>query len=44
MAMEDLRAIIGPRPCGAWADALFPGSSGHVPAGGIPAASLPVGV
>lgn len=44
MAMEDLRAIIGPRPCGAWADRLFGGGSGHVPAGAIPAAVLPVGV
>lgn len=43
MAMEDLRAIIGPRPCGAWADALFPGDVGHLPAGSIPAAVLPVG-
>ncbi|MCW3011073.1 MAG: glutathione S-transferase [Solirubrobacterales bacterium] len=40
MAMEDLRAVIGPRPCGPWADALFPGSPGHLPAGAIPAAAL----
>ena len=44
MAMEDLRAIIAPRPCGAWADRLFPGGRGHLPAGSIPAAALPVGV
>jgi glutathione S-transferase len=44
MAMEDLRAIIGPRPCGAWADRLFPGASGHLPVGSIPAALLPIGV
>jgi glutathione S-transferase len=44
MAMEDLRAIIGPRPCGAWADDLFPGGGGHLPVGAIPAAALPVGV
>ncbi len=44
MAMEDLRAIIGPRPCGAWADRLFPRSPGHLPAGAIPASALPVGV
>lgn len=44
MAMEDLRAIIGPRPCGAWADALFPGTPGHLPAGAIPASALPAGV
>lgn len=43
MAMEDLRAIIGPRPCGQWADALFPGSVGRVRAGGIPREALPVG-
>lgn len=44
MAMQDLRAIIAPRPCGAWADTLFPGSPGHLPVGAIPAAALPVGV
>lgn len=43
MTMEDLRAIIGPRPCGAWADRLFPGSPGHLPAGSIPAQALPLG-
>ncbi len=43
MSMEDLRAIIGPRPCGSWADRLFPGGGGHLPAGSIPAALLPVG-
>jgi len=43
MAMEDLRAIIGPRPCGAWADRLFPGGGGHLPAGSIPAELLAVG-
>lgn len=44
MALDDLRAIIGPRPCGAWADRLFPDSVGQVPAGAIPASELPVGV
>jgi glutathione S-transferase len=44
MAMEDLRAIIGPRPCGQWADALFPGSPGHLPVGAIPREVLPTGV
>ena len=44
MTMEDLRAIIAPRPCGAWADGLFPEWSGRLPAGAIPAAELPVGV
>ncbi|MDQ3630343.1 MAG: glutathione S-transferase N-terminal domain-containing protein [Actinomycetota bacterium] len=44
MAMEDLRAIIAPRPCGAWADQLFPDGVGHFPAGAIPASILPVGV
>lgn len=43
MTIEDLRAIIAPRPCGAWADKLFPGSGGHIPAGAIPAALLPTG-
>ncbi len=42
MTMEDLRAIIGPRPCGRWADALFPVWSGQLPAGAIPAGELPV--
>ena len=41
MTMQDLRAIIGPRPCGAWADGLIPAASGHIPAGAIPAAALP---
>ena len=44
MSMEDLRAIIGPRPCGAWADGLFPDTAGRIPAGAIPAAALPTGV
>jgi glutathione S-transferase len=43
MTMEDLRAIIGPRPCGAWADRLFEGRQGYVSAGAIPAAVLPAG-
>lgn len=43
MALEDLRAIIGPRPCGAWADRLFPGGGGHLPAGAIPAQVLSAG-
>ncbi len=41
MTMADLRAIIGPRPCGAWADALFPVYPGHVPLGAIPRSALP---
>jgi glutathione S-transferase len=44
MTMEDLRPIIASRPCGAWADALFPTWGGHIPAGTIPAGELPVGV
>lgn len=44
MAMEDLRAIIGPRPCGQWADRLFPENVGHLPVGAIPHEALPVGV
>ena len=43
MAMDDLRAIIDPRPCGAWADRLFPATVGHLPPGAIPAEVLPVG-
>ena len=41
MAMADLRAIIGPRPCGSWADALFGPALGHLPVGAIPADALP---
>ncbi len=44
MTMADLRTIIAPRPCGAWADRLFPGGTGHLPMGSIPAAALPAGV
>lgn len=44
MAMQDLRAIIGPRPCGQWADKLFPENVGHLRAGAIPAEALPTGV
>lgn len=40
MTMEDLRALIGPRPAGALADRLF-SPSGHLPAGSIPASLLP---
>lgn len=41
MSMEDLRLLIGPRPCGAWADALFGRATGQIPAGAIPASALP---
>ncbi len=44
MAMQDLRAIIGPRPGGQWADELFPENVGHLPVGAIPREALPVGV
>ena len=41
MRMEDVRAVVGQRPCGHWAEALFAGVQGRVPAGAIPAAVLP---
>ena len=44
MAMQDLRDIIGPRPCGQWADKLFPENVGHLPVGAIPREVLPLGV
>jgi len=43
MTMGDLRTIIAPRPCGAWAERLFPGGTGHLPVGSIGAAALPAG-
>ncbi len=42
MAMQDLRDIIGPRPCGQWADRLFPENVGHLPVGSIPREALPL--
>ncbi len=40
MTMQDLRKLIGERPCGRLADRLF-SVGGHIPAGVIPAALLP---
>jgi glutathione S-transferase len=41
MTMEDLRAIIGPRPAGDLAMRLYPDVAGSLPAGAIPADLLP---
>jgi glutathione S-transferase len=41
MRIEDVRALIGPRPCGHWAQRLFSDVAGHVPAGAIPAGLVP---
>ncbi len=41
MRMRDVRALIGPRPCGHWTEQLFPDVAGDVPAGAIPAGLIP---
>lgn len=41
MRIEDVSALIAPRPCGHWAQRLFPDVTGHVPAGAIPAGLVP---
>ena len=41
MRIEDVRVVVGQRPCGHWAEQLFGSVKGHVPAGAIPAGVLP---
>ncbi len=44
MTMEDLRALIEPRPAGDLALRLFPVADGHMPAGVVPMSAVPSGV
>jgi glutathione S-transferase len=41
MRIADVRALIGPRPCGHWAQRLFPDFRGELPVGAVPAGLVP---
>ena len=41
MRIADVRVLVGPRPCGHWAERLFPDFHGDLPLGAVPAGLVP---